>query len=62
MFLAPTKLDPNEKSFAKQWEHSALKYQPYFEVKKVQAAANINTIRQHALLNWDPILKRGRYS
>ena len=63
MFLVPAKpLDPNEKSFAKHWEFNALKYQPYFEIKKIQAQANLNHIRNSAFVFGDAIKRRNRFS
>ena len=61
MFLAPAApVDKKEESFAKHWEFNALKYQPYFEIKRIQALANIHNLRNSSFANSDPIKIRSR--
>ena len=50
-----------DNSYASQWDQSAAKYHTYFEVKKVQAMANINQLR-HSFLGFNPISQRNRAS
>ncbi len=59
MYLAPVP-PPTDNTFAKHWEYNALKYQPYFEVKKVQALANIAELRSKPLIGWDAVQRRSR--
>jgi len=56
MYLAPVP-KPSDESLAKNWEHAALKYQPYFEVQKVAALQNIFSSR-----NIDPIRNRAMFT
>ena len=43
------------------WDESTDKYQTYFEVKKIQAQANINELRK-SFIGWNPISQRHRVS
>ena len=46
-------------SFTGQWEQSATKYHTYFEVKKIQAMANINELRR-SFTGYSPIWQHNR--
>ena len=47
--------------FVSSWDESTDKYQTYFEVKKIQAQANINELRK-SFIGWNPISQRHRVS